>query len=133
MRRAWLAGITTFLVAGCGGGESPPPPPPPGAEAPAPNGAPAPPAAGVDKTVTVNMKNIQYVPSEVRVKAGGTVKWTNGDSPPHTVTKRDGPGEDFDSGTLQPGATFEHKFTKPGRVNYSCEIHPNQVGVVIVQ
>jgi plastocyanin len=119
-------------MAGCGGEEAPPPPPP-GAEAPAPGGAPEPPGTGGEKNVSVDMKNIQYMPREVRVAPGGTVTWTNGDSPPHTVTKTDGPGEDFDSGTLQPGAKFQHKFDKRGRVNYHCEIHPNQVGVVVVE
>ena len=90
-------------------------------------------AAGGGKAVRVGMEDIQYVPKEVKVRAGGTVRWTNSDSVPHTVTKQGGPGAKFDSGTLQVGATFEQKFARPGKVDYVCRIHPNQMGTVTVE
>ena len=90
-------------------------------------------AAGGGKAVRVGMEDIQYVPKEVEVRAGGTVRWTNSDSVPHTVTKQGGPGAKFDSGTLQVGATFEQKFARPGKVDYVCRIHPNQMGTVTVE
>ena len=96
-------------------------------EAPADTGA-----AASGGAVKVGMENIEYVPDEVEVKAGGTVRWTNSDSVTHTVTKRSGPGGKFDSGNMQVGATFEQKFDKPGRVDYFCTIHPNQEGTVTV-
>ena len=90
-------------------------------------------AAASGETVRVGMQDIQYVPKEVTVKAGGTVRWTNSDSVPHTVTKRGGPGAKFDSGTIEVGGTFEQKLTRPGRVDYVCKIHPNQTGRVTVE
>jgi plastocyanin len=82
---------------------------------------------------TVDMKDIQFVPKDVTVKAGTTITWTNSDQVAHTVTKDGGPGADFDSGNVDPGATFEQTFDKPGKVDYVCTIHPGQAGTVTVK
>lgn len=84
-------------------------------------------------TVAVGMKDIRFVPEDVKVKAGGTVRWTNSDSAPHTVTKQRGPGAEFDSGNMEVGAKFEQKFSRRGKVDYVCTIHPNQTGTVTVE
>jgi plastocyanin len=84
-------------------------------------------AAGV---VQVDIKDIKFAPATVTVKVGQTVKWTNSDPVAHTVTAKS--GSDVDSGTIAPNQTFETKFTKAGRVDYVCTIHPNQSGTVIV-
>jgi len=91
------------------------------------------PATGGGGAVAVTMKNTQFVPMEIKVKAGGTVTWTNKDSFPHTVTKGSGPGAKFDSGTVDGGGTFKQKFDKPGTIDYVCTIHPNQTGTITVE
>ena len=91
------------------------------------------PAGEAPMTVSVSMKDTLFVPMEVTVKAGGTVKWKNDDPFAHTVTKETGPGADFDSGTVNGGETYEQKFDKPGKVDYVCTIHPSQTGAVVVQ
>ena len=68
-----------------------------------------------------------------RVKAGGTITWTNEDSFAHTVTKGSGPGAKFDSGTVDGGGTFKHKFDTAGKIDYVCTIHPNQTGTITVE
>ena len=83
--------------------------------------------------VAVDMKNIEYVPKSVTVKAGEPVNWTNGDSVAHTVTSDEGAPEKFDSGTMDPGAKFSFTPKAAGTINYFCEIHPNQKGTVVVQ
>ena len=88
--------------------------------------------AAAGGTVTVSMKNTQYVPMDVKVKVGDTIKWTNDDPFPHTVTKTSGPGPNFDSGTVDADGTYEQKFTKAGKIEYVCTIHPRQVGTVSV-
>jgi len=97
----------------------------------------APPAGGGGgggETVTVDIPAIEFDPEEVTVEAGTTVKWTNTDDLPHTVTKDGGPGPDFDSGDLEPGSgEFEQTFDQPGTVDYVCTIHPGQAGTVIVE
>jgi len=131
-RLTLAACVLALAVAGCGGDDGEKPaagdPAPPAAE-PAPKGA----AEPGGNTVEVKMESIEYVPAKVTVPVGGTVKWTNTDSPPHTVTKEDGPGAEFDSGNMAPDDTFEQKFDEAGTVNYVCTIHPNQKGVLTVE
>lgn len=85
--------------------------------------------------VEVGMKNIQFDPESITVKAGGTVKWTNNESVPHDVTKEEGPGPDFSSGkgNLSEGDTYQQTFKEAGTVNYVCTIHPNMTATVIVE
>ena len=84
-------------------------------------------------STTVDIKDIKFLPHDVTVKAGTTIKWTNSDQVPHTVTKESGPGGEFDSGTVDPGKTFEQTFDTKGSIKYVCEIHPGQDGTITVQ
>jgi len=89
--------------------------------------------AAAGKPVAVKIVDIDFDPKDATAKKGVTVKWTNTGKLPHTVTKEDGPGADFDSGTLQPGDTFEETFTSPGKIAYHCTIHSGQNGSITVQ
>jgi plastocyanin len=124
-----LVVVLGLYLGGCFSSSSSAPPPPP----PSPPPPAAAPQGEDDESVEVTMENIKFMPREVVVPAGGTVTWKNTDAPPHTVTKTAGPGEDFDSGTLQPDATFKQKFERRGRIEYECTIHPGQTGVVDVK
>ena len=88
-------------------------------------------AAG--KQVAVEIVDIDYDPKEATVPKGAIVTWTNTGDLPHTVTKESGPGPEFDSGTLQPGDTYEETFTTPGEIGYLCTIHSGQNGSLTVQ
>jgi len=93
----------------------------------------APPAAAAAKPgqeVKVTMKDIKYVPEAVTAKAGQKIVWENTDAPPHTVTATS--GATFDSGNMAPGDTFDYTPSKPGKIAYFCEIHPNQKGSITV-
>jgi len=72
-----------------------------------------------------------YDPDNITVMIGvnNTVIWTNNDNEPHTVTATDG---SFDSGNMNPGATFTYTFTKPGVYSYICTYHPWMRGYVTV-
>lgn len=83
--------------------------------------------------VTIDMKDVKYVPQNATVAVGKKVVWTNSDAFAHTVTKSTGPGKGFDSGTVAAGKTYEQTFTTPGKISYYCEIHPNQVGSLTVE
>ena len=112
--------VAVLIAAGCGGDDSD-------------SGGDSGGGGGGANAVEVDMKGVKYVPADVTVPVGGTVHWTNSDTPAHTVTKQGGPGEEFDSGTLQPGDDFEQRFSEPGKVSYFCEIHPFQKGTVTVR
>jgi plastocyanin len=78
----------------------------------------------------VTIANFAFSPSNTTVSSGSAVTWTNNDTVSHTVTADNG---SFDSGVLQPGATFTHTFTQAGSVPYHCSIHPSMHGSVSVQ
>jgi hypothetical protein len=74
------------------------------------------------------------------VVAGETVRWqypASGGSM-HTTTdcgdSCDTPTQSplWDSGTLNPGDSFQFTFETPGMYNYYCEIHPFQQGIIRV-
>ena len=63
------------------------------------------------------------------IAAGDTVTWTNMGHAPHTSTADNGA---WDSGTLQPGASFSHTFTTAGTFSYHCNIHPFMKATITV-
>jgi plastocyanin len=78
----------------------------------------------------VSIEGFTFTPDPILVAAGTTVRWTNNDSVPHTVTSS--PAGLFDSGTLLPGESFEFRFDTPGSYPYFCAIHPIMTGTVMV-
>ena len=84
-------------------------------------------AAPSGKTVTIDMKNIQFNPKDVTVKVGTTVKWVNQDSVPHDVK-----GGPLNSPTFGNGGSFTYKATKAGKISYVCTIHPGMTATLNV-
>ena len=81
----------------------------------------------VSDVVEVNIADFAFEPALVEVASGTTVKWTNNDTVPHTVT-----GDDFTSGTLNKGESYEHTFSENGEFSYTCSFHPQMQGKVVV-
>lgn len=82
-------------------------------------------------TVTVTINNYTFVPAQITVHPGDTVAWNNQDSIPHTATALD--GKSFDSGAIDPDASWSTVFAKPGAYKYRCAIHPDMQGEVDVK
>ncbi len=85
------------------------------------------PASAAD--VAVKIDNFTFGPQEVKVKAGTTVTWTNGDDIPHTVVS---PNK-FRSKVMDTDGTFSFTFTTPGTYKYFCGLHPHMTGTIIVE
>jgi len=79
---------------------------------------------------TIVMKNFDFSPMMLTVKAGTTVSWKNLDGEPHTVVSPDGV---FRSHALDQGDVFTFKFDKPGTFKYICSIHPKMKAAIIVE
>jgi plastocyanin len=77
----------------------------------------------------VNIDNFAFAPATLTVPAGSTVTWTNKDEEPHTVVANDG---SFHSPGMGSQATFSFTFTKPGKFDYVCSIHPYMHATVVV-
>src|SRR5262252_2951396 len=73
-----------------------------------------------DADATVDMSSISFKPPSVHIQPGQTVLWTNSDPFQHTVTADDA---SFDSGLVDPGATFSQSFDTPGIYQYFCQPH----------
>jgi plastocyanin len=87
-------------------------------------------AALAQEANAVVMKNFDFSPMSITVKAGSSVTWKNLDGEPHTVTSVDGL---FRSGALDQNDSFTFKFDKPGIYKYLCSIHPKMMASVVVQ
>jgi plastocyanin len=86
--------------------------------------------ANAQRANSVVMKNFDFWPMSLTVKAGESVTWKNLDGEPHTVTSVDGL---FRSGALDQNESFTFKFDKPGTYKYLCSIHPRMMAAIIVQ
>ncbi|HXW94100.1 MAG TPA: plastocyanin/azurin family copper-binding protein [Nitrososphaerales archaeon] len=96
------------------------------------------------ETVTVSIPNgtgtnvsLNYLPANITLVIGvnNTVTWTNNDAAPHTVTAVSVPSgaAKFNSGNMNPGATFTYTFTLPGTYSYDCTYHYWMRGTVTVE
>ena len=92
------------------------------------------PGSAPQKMVTVTIRAFKFEPATVTVNVGDTVEWKNDDIVPHTATA-DGEAQKpvFDSGTIQTGATWRYLARNKGTYKYTCTLHPNMKGELIVQ
>ena len=78
----------------------------------------------------ISIKNFQYSPNPIMVKAGAKVTVTNDDGTVHTLTADDG---SFDTGDLDGGASGTITITKAGKYTYFCDIHNYMTGTIEVR
>jgi plastocyanin len=81
----------------------------------------------------VAIRDFSFQPTEIRIRAGGTVTWVNCDDPgqpAHTSTADQGA---WSSASLNPGDVFSHPFAQAGTFAYHCELHPFMTATVIVE
>ena len=87
--------------------------------------------AGADEMVAVDILGYKYVPAEVTIHVGDTVKWTNrAKRTSHSALCPAANG--LEAERLIPDESWERRFTKAGRYDYTCTPHPEMKGVVIV-
>ena len=74
------------------------------------------------ETVTVELKKYEFIPKEITVKAGTTVRWVNKEKRQyHSVWFKE-LGEK-EAEYFWPDETFERTFDEPGVYRYVCEPH----------
>ena len=81
-------------------------------------------------SISVVIQNFDFSPSQLTVKKGTTVTWTNNDAIGHSVTPDN--GSEISSGILQQGQSYSHIFETLGTYSYHCSPHPNMRGSVTV-
>lgn len=89
------------------------------------------PAKTITVQITTNKKGVfTFKPKTLNIAVGTTVKWINKTSVQHTATSND--GKTFNSGFINPGASFKFTFTTAGSFPYHCNVHPFMMGTINV-
>ncbi len=84
------------------------------------------------ESVSIQTQNFAFSPSTIKIKAGGTISFTNKDSAKHSITSDD--GKSFDSGLIAKDQTKTVKApTEPGTYTFHCSLHPSMKGTLIVE
>jgi plastocyanin len=88
-------------------------------------------SAQAGKVAEVRIEGYQFVPQEVAIKAGDSVRWTNREKrTSHSIVF---PAEGgLESERLFPDESWQRRFDQVGRYAYHCGPHPEMTGVVLV-
>lgn len=80
----------------------------------------------------VEVKNMAYTPATLTVAVGETVTWNFDDrGVTHDVVGVDDARSVLRSPLMQTGS-FTHTFTEPGTYEYTCSLHPDMRGTIVV-
>jgi plastocyanin len=82
------------------------------------------------RTVTVN--HMAFLPASLTVRAGDTVTWRFQDRYTHSVHGLGGNGPELDSPLFDKGGVWQHRFTTAGTYRYTCPLHSDMNGTVVV-
>lgn len=77
--------------------------------------------------IDVDIRNFEYLPAELTILLGETVRWTNYDTAIHNVV-----GSGLESQDLKKGESFSYTFEKTGSFDYICTYHPQMKGRINV-
>ena len=72
---------------------------------------------------------MRFTPDTLTVRRGDRVVWRNHDLVAHTATA----AKVFDSGSIEPGASWSTTLRKAGSVPYVCSFHPGMQATLTVQ
>lgn len=78
----------------------------------------------------VQIRNLQFIPSELLVAPGDTVIWVNNDLIPHTVTADD---RRWDSDRLNSDDQWELVVHEGMRETYFCRYHPSMTARLYIR
>ena len=78
----------------------------------------------------IAIKNFQYSPETLVVKAGDSITVTNDDGTVHTLTADD---KRFDTGNLEGGSKATITVASPGTYTYHCDVHNYMMGKIVAR
>ena len=78
-------------------------------------------SGGEPRIHILEITNLQFIPAEITVDVGDTIKWKNNDIIPHTATADD---KSWDSMLIEPGKEWELIVEGNTFTSYFCVYHP---------
>lgn len=82
------------------------------------------------RTHVIEIQRFEFVPAEVQVGPGDTIRWINRDPVPHTATAAD---SSWDSGRLELGEAWNLVVGDGDAGSYLCAYHPTMRGRVLAR
>jgi plastocyanin len=80
------------------------------------------------KTIKISIQAMAFDQKTLVAAPGDTVRWSNDDIVPHTVT-----ASGFDSGEIAPGQSWQVTLKKKGKIPYKCSFHPTMTASIDVK
>jgi 3',5'-cyclic-AMP phosphodiesterase len=87
--------------------------------------------SATSSATTIRIDNFSFSPATTTVPAGSTITWINGDDVPHKIASSD--GKFAASPALDTDERYGFRFTRAGRYDYFCALHPRMTGSVVVR
>jgi plastocyanin len=77
----------------------------------------------------VEIRNLEFTPSELSVSPGDTITWINYDFVPHTVTADD---KSWDSGLIKAEGQWQMVVKADMLATYFCSFHPTMKATLVI-
>jgi plastocyanin len=87
--------------------------------------------AGEDVVVVI-IKDFKFIPEQVTVKPGQTIRWENHEKRQYHSVWFEQLGEEEPADYLFPQDSYERRFDAAGNFPYRCGPHPEMLGSVVV-
>ncbi|MCP3688788.1 MAG: plastocyanin [Gammaproteobacteria bacterium] len=87
--------------------------------------------AGADETLVI-IRDFQFIPAEVTIKVGQTVRWENHEKRQYHNVWFEALGEEETEDYLFPDDSYQRRFEQTGDYPYRCGPHPEMTGSVHV-
>ena len=88
--------------------------------------------AGGDDKPLVLIKKFKFIPQEITIKRGQTLRWENREKRQYHSVWFEALGEEEPDDYLFPDDTYDREFKQTGSFPYRCGPHPKMTGTVHV-
>ena len=88
--------------------------------------------AGEDAELLVVIKDYKFIPQEITLKQGQTLRWENREKRQYHSVWFEAQGEEEPEDYLFPEDSYEREFKQIGSFPYRCGPHPEMTGIVHV-
>jgi plastocyanin len=80
------------------------------------------------ETHVVTLENDSFSPQNLTIKHHDQVEWQNKDQETYQIK-----GEEWGDVPIEPGESFTQAFDQVGVYSYSCPLHPDLTGTIVVE